>query len=53
MSKVLKCPMCGDLYEFYAHMVGDQSVCPKCRQKAKDNMRGRWTRQIDVSMIAH
>ena len=37
-EKVLKCPMCGRLYNFYNMMVGDQSVCPRCRKEAKDNM---------------
>lgn len=39
MEQVAKCKFCGKLYEFYSHMVGDQSVCPDCRAEAKKNMR--------------
>ncbi len=32
--KVVKCPICGEPYELYDFYVGDQSACPKCRNKA-------------------
>jgi hypothetical protein len=31
---VMKCRICGKLYEFHSFMVGDQTVCPECRAKA-------------------
>lgn len=31
----MRCWACGRLYRFYAHMVGDQTLCPHCRDKAK------------------
>lgn len=37
-AKTMKCHMCGELYVFMPHMVGDQSVCPRCRRKAAENM---------------
>lgn len=33
-GKVAKCWNCGRLYRIYAHMVGDQSVCRRCRAEA-------------------
>lgn len=37
-EQTVKCPICGDLYKFFAHYAGDQSACPKCVQKAATNM---------------
>lgn len=35
MSKwVVKCRLCGTIYNAYSRMVGDQSVCGECRRKA-------------------
>lgn len=34
MRWVVRCWACGRLFEAYAHMVGDQSVCPSCRAEA-------------------
>lgn len=40
---VMKCKFCGALYELYGHLVGDQTVCPKCRARAKKNSTpGPW-----------
>ena len=36
-EKVMKCRLCGQLYEFCAFMVGDQTVCGDCRAEAKRN----------------
>lgn len=30
-DKLVRCK-CGKLYHIYAHYVGDQSICPSCRQ---------------------
>ena len=41
-SKVVKCPICGKLYKIIKYgIVGDQSVCPGCRNEAESNMR-KW-----------
>lgn len=37
--QVSKCKFCGRLYEVAPMMVGDQSVCPKCREEAQRNTR--------------
>ena len=37
LDKTIKCPICGEPYIFYAFYAGDQTACPKCRQKAKEN----------------
>lgn len=31
MNPMVKCPVCGAPYRFYAMMVGEQDVCPDCR----------------------
>ena len=38
---VMQCRICKKLYEFFSHMVGDQSVCPSCRRKTKENTYGK------------
>ena len=38
LEKTVKCPICGEPYKFMAFYSGDQSACPKCRQKAGENM---------------
>ncbi len=43
-EKTIKCSVCGDPYVFYAYYVGDQSACPKCREKARDNKK-KWETQ--------
>lgn len=35
LERVLKCRLCGRLYEFMSMMVGDQSVCGTCRAEAR------------------
>ncbi len=39
MEQTVKCPICGEPYVFYAFYAGDQSACPSCRQRARDNMK--------------
>jgi len=34
MEKTVKCPICLEPYKFYSFMVGDQSACPDCVNKA-------------------
>lgn len=36
-SQVHKCRLCGALYQAHRFLVGDQSVCPKCRAAARRN----------------
>lgn len=32
-----KCPVCGDSYKIWIHYLSDQTACPKCLNKAKQN----------------
>ena len=34
-TQIVKCPICGRPYKFYAYYCGDQSVCPKCREEVE------------------
>lgn len=34
----INCFICGGLYEFMSHYVGDQSCCAKCRQIKADTI---------------
>ena len=34
-EQTIKCPICGEPYVFYPFMVGDQSACPDCRNRAR------------------
>jgi len=36
-TKTIKCPICGEPYTFYPYSVADQSACPKCVAKARQN----------------
>jgi len=36
-EQTIKCSICGEPYKVYMFYVGDQSACPKCRAKAKQN----------------
>lgn len=36
-EQTLKCPICGEPYVFYMFSSGDQSACPDCRAKARNN----------------
>ena len=38
---VVKCKFCGELYEMFSMMVGDQSCCSECRAKAKGFTYGK------------
>lgn len=31
LNPIITCPVCGAPYQFYAMMVGDQTICPDCR----------------------
>lgn len=46
-EQTVKCPICGTPYLFYPHYAGDQSACPRCREKAKENIvkpdSNKWT----------
>ncbi len=44
-DKTVKCPICGEPYKVMMFYAGDQSACPKCRNKAEDNMRGKWRQE--------
>jgi len=35
-EKTVKCPICGEPYVVLPYYVGDQSACPKCRDKARE-----------------
>lgn len=37
-----KCLICGDPYKIWIHYAGDQSACPKCQSKAKQNDSKRY-----------
>jgi len=39
MEKTIKCPICSQPYKFYNFYAVDQSACPSCVAKAKNNMR--------------
>lgn len=36
----VKCPICNEPYVVYENAVEDQSACPRCRDRARRNMRG-------------
>jgi len=38
-EQTVKCPICGEPYVVISYMVGDQSACPKCREKARKKMK--------------
>jgi len=48
-NPIMKCPFCGDLYETHSHTIANQSCCPKCRNKAKENMQQYWRRNTKPS----
>ena len=37
-QQTVKCPICGEPYIFYMFSAADQSACPNCVRKAKENM---------------
>ena len=37
-SKTVKCPICGEPYIIMMFYAGDQSACPRCRERARKNM---------------
>lgn len=41
LDTLLKCFRCSRWYKFYSMMVGDQSMCPKCRRQ----IEGEWKKQ--------
>jgi len=34
-----QCKICGKPYKYYPYYAGDQSACPDCRKRAKENMK--------------
>jgi phage FluMu protein Com len=38
-GQTIKCPFCPKLYVFMPYYAGDQSACPGCRERARQNMR--------------
>jgi hypothetical protein len=42
-EQIVHCPICGGSYALYASCAGDQSACPKCKKKARENEGGTYT----------
>jgi hypothetical protein len=40
-EKTVKCPICEQPYVVYPYYAGDQSACPACRKKARED-RSEW-----------
>lgn len=36
-DQTVKCPICSQPYTVYMFSAGDQSACPSCRAKARQN----------------
>ena len=45
-EQTVRCPICGEPYVFYAYSAADQSACPKCITKARENMGGKYTSKL-------
>ncbi len=41
-EKTVGCPICHKPYKMYSHYAGDQSACPKCRNKAGEGRYDKW-----------
>lgn len=35
LGGTLRCPICGRPYKWYAHIVADQTACPRCVAEAE------------------
>ena len=44
-EQTVKCPICGEPYIFYAFSAADQSACPRCVAKAREN-QGEWVDDV-------
>lgn len=42
MEQTVKCPICGKPYVTFSHYAGDQSACPDCRAKAREQIDKPW-----------